>query len=88
MNRCATRLFGSLDHEFPVIEIYLDDEIALEIVTTTDGSDVEVLSHQLDRRMTLEEVKSLLELVLPEWKKAVAQRAKARSAADERGLPE
>lgn len=71
--------FGSLDHEYPVMEVYFDGELAYEIVTHEGGSSVEILaSYDGNAMLSGATFEAAIRLILPHWRDAMKQRDIAR----------
>ena len=82
MRQFAVRVFGSVDHASPIIEIYDGEELIFEIVTSDDATSVDVLRNETIRPMENDAIAPLLTLVLPEWRAASIHRDEARLARD------
>lgn len=79
MKKVAIQEFGSLDHDYPVLEVYLDDKLVLEIITRPDGKTVEALASEENVTLEGADLEKALSLLLPAWKQAVEARNRNRA---------
>lgn len=70
--------FGSLRHDYPIIEVYVDGELAFEIITNKERSLVQVLESQPAIALDSAGIGRLLELLLPAWQELLNKRDIAR----------
>lgn len=79
MSMLSVRLFGSLDHSYPIVEVYNDDELIFEVITSDDGGSVEVVSSGAVQQLESSAIERLMALVLPQWRAALQARDAARA---------
>lgn len=78
MSAFSLREFGSLDHEYPIIEVYDAEELVWEIVTSDGADSIEVISSHPERLVEGATIEHLMKLVLPQWRAALQARDAAR----------
>jgi hypothetical protein len=67
MTDFSAREFGSLNHSCPIVEVYANGDLFLEIITNKEKSEVEILTSKPEMTLDGSAITSLLELVLPIW---------------------
>jgi hypothetical protein len=78
MTSISIREFGSLDHDYPVLEVFVGEALAFEIITNKDRSSVQVLESEHNIALHGTEIVRLLEKVLPAWHESLNKRDIAR----------
>lgn len=70
---------GSIDHDYPIIEVYIDDELCMEIVTSYNDFSVEALVGDATQQIDIARLAAIMERLLPIWRRELIQRDQARN---------